>query len=754
MKHTFTLLLVMSFFAECINAQVIADFENTDTSPDLLAPAEHGVVDNPYKTDLNLSDKVAYYKKPAQDWKSIKLVFPQAIHIANNNRLSFNVHCSTVGRVHVKLHNSNGVFFESWAHKYNAMPESGKWVELELDLTDVTNEDFIRIQVAAGVNNLEEAEVYLDNFRLERHIRKTSLYYAVEAGNAFIDSMVEGTDTGEFPAGSVDAISQALATANLFLDNQDSLTDKEIEEAANDLHDAIINVEAMATTLPNNLIDDKVSHQTVVLYKNLKTIASSKRQLFGMHAATAYGINADGSEWTDDGTASKSDLKEVTGSHGAITSFDANMLVTKTFDEMADYRNRIVTNYAEGGVTTICWHIRDPKYSKFSWEDVASAGAYNVVASILEEGEYHEWYKDQLYRLAFFLKGFRGTNGESIPIIFRPFHEHNGGWFWWGKDRCSTSEYNKLWQFTVDHLRNSLNVHNLIYALSPGAGARNIPNKQDYFTIYPGDGYIDIFGIDFYFESSANDTSYLARKLTHIVELAQERGKLAALTETGYRGGLKSATWFTQNLLPAIHDNELSKQIAYCATWRNANTDHFFVPYPGHEGVPDFLEFYDDPSILFLNDMPDVYNSLLTPPPPPGPYPDPLSEALDTSLGFATGGSADWFAQTMTSYYDGDAAQSGDISHSQESWMQTTVSGKGTVKFYWKVSSEEDFDFLEFYIDGSLQEKISGSVNWEQQTYTISTSGPHTLEWRYVKDGSGASGSDCGWVDKVEWVTN
>ncbi|MFH1884808.1 MAG: hypothetical protein ABIL62_19080 [Planctomycetota bacterium] len=133
----------------------------------------------------------------------------------------------------------------------------------------------------------------------------------------------------------------------------------------------------------------------------------------------------------------------------------------------------------------------------------------------------------------------------------------------------------------------------------------------------------------------------------------------------------------------------------------------------------------------------------------------PLSEALDTALSFTTGGSADWFAQTTTTRYDGDAAQSGDISHSQDSWMQTTVSGTGTIKFYWKVSSEEDFDFLEFYIDGSLQEKISGlEVDWEQQTYTISTSGSHTLEWRYVKDGSGNSGSDCGWVDKVEWVTN
>jgi hypothetical protein len=131
-----------------------------------------------------------------------------------------------------------------------------------------------------------------------------------------------------------------------------------------------------------------------------------------------------------------------------------------------------------------------------------------------------------------------------------------------------------------------------------------------------------------------------------------------------------------------------------------------------------------------------------------------LPDVLDTALSFTTGGNENWFGQTTTSYYEGDAAQSGDISHRQDSWMQTTVSGKGTVKFYWKVSSEEDFDFLEFYIDGSLQEKISGSVNWERQTYTISTPGSHTLKWRYMKDGSGNVGSDCGWVDKVEFVPN
>jgi len=198
------------------------------------------------------------------------------------------------------------------------------------------------------------------------------------------------------------------------------------------------------------------------------------------------------------------------------------------------------------------------------------------------------------------------------------------------------------------------------------------------------------------------------------------------------------------------------------------------VDFADFDGDGDFEELYpydfdglprciDDPDtvdtgigIAPIVDMGAYEFGRATPPSPtptPSPsQPDPLSEALDTDLRFTTGGSADWFSQTTTTRYDGDAAQSGDISRNQDSWMQTTVSGAGTVKFYWKVSSEEDYDFLEFYIDGSLQEKISGLEDeWERQTYTISTSGSHTLEWRYMKDPSGDSGSDCGWVDKVEW---
>ncbi|MBA3043720.1 hypothetical protein FP804_01120, partial [archaeon] len=126
-----------------------------------------------------------------------------------------------------------------------------------------------------------------------------------------------------------------------------------------------------------------------------------------------------------------------------------------------------------------------------------------------------------------------------------------------------------------------------------------------------------------------------------------------------------------------------------------------------------------------------------------------LGDAVDnTALTWTTGGNADWVVDTSTSYYGGDSAKSGTITHSQNTYIQTTITGPGTFTFYWKVSSESNYDYLRFYIDETEQTKISGSVSWAQKSYSIS-SGSHTLQWKYTKDGSVSSGSDCGWLDKV-----
>ena len=123
-------------------------------------------------------------------------------------------------------------------------------------------------------------------------------------------------------------------------------------------------------------------------------------------------------------------------------------------------------------------------------------------------------------------------------------------------------------------------------------------------------------------------------------------------------------------------------------------------------------------------------------------------EACGASWTF--GGAAPWLYQTNVAHDGLDAAASGAITNSQESWMQTSVAGPGMLSFWWKVSSESGWDYLEFWIDGVLTNAVSGEADWQQQTYALA-SGVHVLRWRYAKDASAIAGSDRGWVDLVAW---
>ena len=129
-----------------------------------------------------------------------------------------------------------------------------------------------------------------------------------------------------------------------------------------------------------------------------------------------------------------------------------------------------------------------------------------------------------------------------------------------------------------------------------------------------------------------------------------------------------------------------------------------------------------------------------------------LGEAVDQpSLSWTSSGTAPWFSQTVVTHDGVDAAQSGDIGDSQFSTMETTVTGPGTLTFWWSVSSESGFDYLVFIANGVEQSgKISGTVGWTQKSYEL-TAGTHVLQWKYYKDGSVSSGSDAGWVDQVTW---
>ncbi len=130
-----------------------------------------------------------------------------------------------------------------------------------------------------------------------------------------------------------------------------------------------------------------------------------------------------------------------------------------------------------------------------------------------------------------------------------------------------------------------------------------------------------------------------------------------------------------------------------------------------------------------------------------------LAEATHApAFTWTTGGDADWFAQTNTTREpDSCAAQSGATTNNGANWMETVVTGRGLAVFQWKVSSEEGYDDLTFYINGSESNVLSGDADWQQCQYVLA-SNVSTLRWEYSKDISESEGSDAGWMTDFVFV--
>ena len=131
-----------------------------------------------------------------------------------------------------------------------------------------------------------------------------------------------------------------------------------------------------------------------------------------------------------------------------------------------------------------------------------------------------------------------------------------------------------------------------------------------------------------------------------------------------------------------------------------------------------------------------------------------LANAIDApTLTIKTGGNDNCFNQITTTHDGVDAAKTGNCANNQTSWFTTTVTGPGTISFWWKVSSQYEYDNFDFLIDGEIKTRTSGTQNWQYKIYIVEE-GEHTIGWSYSKDYTSSSGSDCGWVDQMVWLDN
>lgn len=114
-----------------------------------------------------------------------------------------------------------------------------------------------------------------------------------------------------------------------------------------------------------------------------------------------------------------------------------------------------------------------------------------------------------------------------------------------------------------------------------------------------------------------------------------------------------------------------------------------------------------------------------------------------------------WQIDYSNAYCGSASLRSGVISHYDSSTVNfpITLNHSDIVSFYYKTSSESNYDWLYFYVDDVQLGRWSGTNDWTRYEVNLA-SGTHLLTWRYIKDKSVNSGSDCVWIDHISIPTN
>ncbi len=372
--------------------------------------------------------------------------------------------------------------------------------------------------------------------------------------------------------------------------------------------DPVVEADPLTTqNAPTFMVDANATKETVALFYNLKRLAKTKTAIGQQDAFNSFYQDAGGD----------SDIKKNTGYDPAVFGSDFMFITDKNNNNQADnwfyqQEQKIISDvkaaYAKGIINTFSWHLREPnKEDSFYAADMTAEQKAAAFKSILPGGANNEWYKKKLDKIASVILNLKGSNGELIPVIFRPFHEFDGSWFWWGASFCTPEEYKQAFQFTVDYLKNTKGVHNILYAFSPD---NSYTTEANYLSRYPGDKYVDIIGMDNYgdFNNQGQTGSDKANaKLKILSDYAKAKVKIAALTETGYRVASTTPAitdWFSTLLYNALTKNDI--QISYVMFWNN-NKDGYYVPTGSVSNAVDFKTYSSKTKSALLNTLPKMY---------------------------------------------------------------------------------------------------------------------------------------------------
>lgn len=339
--------------------------------------------------------------------------------------------------------------------------------------------------------------------------------------------------------------------------------------------------------------DPQATRATQHLYTALQTI-SKQYTIFGHQDALAYGVG-----WR--AVPGRCDVKEVVNDHPGVYGWDIAHLELDSARDIdgvpfADCKRFIREGYERGGIITISWHARNPLSAGSAWDTTPG-----TVKAILPGGAKHELYKNWLNKVAVFMNELKDSKGEFIPVLFRPFHELTGNWFWWCRNVSTAEEFKQLWRFTVHYLRDKKQLHHLLFVYNTAG----FENEKQFMERYPGDDVTDLISFDNYqYQTDTASRQQFIQQMRRMSEtvsrIAAGKNKIAAIAETGLEA-IPDPQWWTGVVWPIVKD----LQIAYVLVWRNHGYDqrakkmHYYAPYPGQVSAEDFKVFYNNPHILF-----------------------------------------------------------------------------------------------------------------------------------------------------------
>jgi len=373
-----------------------------------------------------------------------------------------------------------------------------------------------------------------------------------------------------------------------------------------------------------NIVDKQATVETRSLFAFMQ-MQRKQAILFGHQHETTQGLTITATDGT------QSDTFNAVGDFAAVYGWDTLSIVAPK--QEGDVVEQIKKAYARGGIITVSSHFDNPITDKQKSDQQKGVGPIGTawdktpaVVAALPGGKFNAVYNGYLNQLADWANNLKDENGKLIPVIFRILHENTGSWFWWGAEQSTPEQYQKLYQYTVEYLRDTKGVHNFLYAYSPN-------NFQDateanYKERYPGDAWVDVLGFDTYgpVENNADWFRNVVANAALVVRMAEARGKIPVISEIGIRApdieaGKYDNHWY-RKLIGSLKADSDARTIAFLLTWRNApegvpgpdgeNVPHYWVPANRAENISngtleDLRAFYSDDFTAFNRDITGVY---------------------------------------------------------------------------------------------------------------------------------------------------